>query len=98
MGAPAASYPFQAVEGSLQCLAVGIIIGLLVLVLALLMAYQRYTARKRPVQHLCRFCGRLVTAVSDCHHAAVQEKFLRGVCQECKTDCRLVCGTCKRPL
>ena len=93
-----ASLPFQAVEGSLQCLAVAVIIGLLVLVLAVLMAYQRYVARKRRVQHVCRYCGRLVTAVSDCHHAPVREGFLRGVFQECKQDCRLVCGTCKRPL
>ncbi len=93
-----ASLPYQAVEGSLQCVAVAIIIGLLVLVLAILMAYQRYVARKRPVQHLCSYCGRLVIAVSDCHHAPVREEFLHGVCQECKKDCKLVCSTCKRPL
>lgn len=98
MGVPAASFPFQAAEGSLQCLAVGLIIGVLVLVLALLMAYQRYVAKKRPVQHLCRYCGRLVTAVSDCHHAPVREEFLHGVCMECKKDCKLVCSTCKRPV
>ncbi len=98
MGVPWASLANQVVEGSLQILAVAIIIGLLILVLAILMAYQRYIARKRPVQHLCRYCGRLVTAVSNCHHAAVKEEFLHGVCQECKQDCRLVCATCKRPL
>lgn len=98
MGLPATPVPFQAADGSLQCLAVGLIIGLLVLVLLLLMAYQRYVAKRRPVQHLCRYCGHLVTAVSDCHHAPVKEEFLRGVCQECKQDCRLVCSTCKRPV
>ena len=98
MDVPWASLPLQAVEGSLQCFAVAIIIGLLVLVLALLMAYQRYVAKKRPVQHLCRYCGRLVNAVSDCHHAPVREEFLHGVCQECKKDCRLACSTCKRSL
>ena len=47
---------------------VGLIIGALVLVLAILMAYQRYVAGKKPVQHLCDYCGHMVTAVSDCHH------------------------------
>lgn len=98
MGPPGTSVPFQATDGSLQCLAVGVIIGLLVLVLLALMAYQRYVARRRPVQHLCRFCGRLATAVSACHHAPVKEAFLHGVCETCKQDCKLVCATCKRPL
>ena len=98
MGLPGPVSPFQATDGSLQCLAVGIIIGLLVVVLLALMAYQRYVAKKRPVQHLCRYCGRLVTAVSDCHHAPVKEEFLHGVCEACKKDCKLVCSTCKRPL
>lgn len=98
MAVPWASLPFQVTDGSLQCLAVGVIIGLLVLVLLILMAYQRYVAKKRPVQHLCRYCGHLVTAVSDCHHAPVKEEFLHGVCQECKKDCRLVCSTCHRPV
>ena len=95
---PWTSMPYQAPEGSLQCLAVGVIIGLLILVLLILMAYQRYVARRRPVQHLCRYCGRLVTVVSNCHHASVKEEFLRGVCQECRKDCRLVCAICKRPI
>ncbi len=98
MGFPGTAFPYQASDGSLQCLAVGVIIGLLVLVLLILMAYQRYAARKRPVQHLCRYCGHLVTAVSDCHHAPVKEEFLHGVCQECRKDCKLVCSTCKRPV
>ncbi len=98
MGLPGTALPFQATDGSLQCIAVALIIGLLVLVLLLLMAYQRYIAKKRPVQHLCRYCGHLVTAVSDCHHAAVKEEFLHSMCQECKKDCRLVCATCKRSL
>lgn len=98
MALPASPVPLQATDGSLQCVAVGLIIGILVLVLLALMAYQRYAARKRPVGHLCRYCGRLVTAVSDCHHAPVREAFLHGTCQTCKKDCRLVCSTCKRPL
>ncbi len=98
MGFPGTALPFQAADGSLQCLAVGVIIGLLILVLLVLMAYQRYVAKRRPIQHLCRYCGRLVTAVSDCHHARVREEFLHGVCQECNKDCRLVCPTCKRSI
>ncbi len=98
MGVPWASLPLQAPEGSLQCVTVALIIGLLVLVLAILMAYQRYIASKKPVVHLCDYCGRLVNVVSDCHHAPVREEFLHGVCLECKKDCRLVCATCKRPV
>ena len=60
------------------------------------MAYQRYIASKRPVQHLCDYCGHMVGVVSDCHHALVKEKFLHGICQECKKECRLVCARCKR--
>src|SRR5947199_10860275 len=77
---------------------VGLLIGALVLVLAILMAYQRYVAGKKPVQHLCDYCGHMVTAVSDCHHAPVRERFLHGTCLECKQDCRLVCARCKNPL
>jgi len=77
---------------------VGLIIGALVLVLAILMAYQRYVAGKKPVQHLCDYRGHMVTAVSDCHHAPVRERFLHGTCMECKQDCRLVCARCKNPL
>ena len=90
--------PYQATDGSLQCLTVGIIVGLLVLVLAILMAYQRYAARKRPVQHVCAYCGRLVTVVSDCHHAPVRERFPQGMCLECRKTCQLVCGTCGHPI
>jgi len=89
--------PFQD-DGSLQCWMVGLIIGALVLVLGILMAYQRYVAGKKPVQHLCDYCGHMVTAVSDCHHAPVRERFLHGTCLECKQDCRLVCARCKNPL
>ncbi len=94
---PWGALPFQD-EGSLQCWMVGLIIGALVLVLAILMAYQRYVAGKKPVQHLCDYCGHMVTAVSDCHHAPVRERFLHGTCLECKKDCRLVCARCKNPL
>src|SRR5207247_3116000 len=74
---PWGALPFQ-VEGSLQCWMVGLIIGALVLVLAILMAYQRYVAGKKPVQHLCDYCGHMVTAVTDCHHAPVRERILHG--------------------
>ncbi|OGS63532.1 MAG: hypothetical protein A3K59_06280 [Euryarchaeota archaeon RBG_19FT_COMBO_69_17] len=85
-------------EGGLPCVTVGILIGVLVLVLAFLMAYQRYIAGKKPVQHLCDYCGHMVSVVSDCHHAPVRERFLHGICLECKKECRLVCAKCKRPV
>jgi len=53
---------------------------------------------KKPTQHLCNYCGHMVGAVSDCHHAPVRERFLHGTCTECKADCRLVCQRCKRPV
>ena len=89
-------HPLQ--EATLQCLAVGAVIGVLVLVLVILLAYQRYVAGKKPVQHLCDYCGHMVAAVSDCHHAPVRERFLHGVCMECRKECRLVCARCKNPL
>ncbi|HEY5539152.1 MAG TPA: hypothetical protein VIL58_06405 [Thermoplasmata archaeon] len=85
-------------EGTLTCIVVGAILGVLIVILLGLMAYQRYVASRRPVQHLCDYCGHMVSAVSDCHHAPVREKFLRGMCLECRKDCRLVCSTCKRPV
>lgn len=85
-------------EGGLPCVTVGIVIGVLVLILAILLAYQRYIAGKKPVQHLCDYCGHMVSVVSDCHHAPVRERFLHGICLECKQDCRLVCAKCKRPV
>jgi len=110
---PWAALPFQT-EGSLQCWMVALIIGALILVLAILMAYQRYVAGKKPVQHLCDYqryvagkkpvqhlcdyCGHMVSSVSDCHHAPVRERFLHGICLECKQECRLVCARCKNPV
>ena len=94
---PWSALPFQD-DASLQCWMVGLIIGALVLVLGILMAYQRYVAGKKPVEHLCDYCGHMVIAVSDCHHAPVRERFLHGTCMECKKDCRLVCARCKNPL
>ena len=84
--------------GNLACLIVVGIIALLMIILLALMAYQRYMAGKRPVQHLCDYCGHMVSVVSDCHHAPVKEKFLHGICTECKNECRLVCAKCKRPV
>ncbi len=90
--------PLQEGGASLACITVAAILGLLILILLSLMAYQRYVASKRPVQHLCDYCGHMVSVVSDCHHAPVKEKFLHGVCLECRSECRLVCSKCKRPV
>jgi len=80
------------------CAVIVIIVGVLLLLLLALLAYQRYMAGKRPVQHLCDYCGHMVGVVSDCHHAPVREKFLHGICLQCKKECRLVCARCKRPV
>lgn len=98
MAGPLGLLPLQTTDGSLQCWAVALIIGVLVLILAVLMAYQRYVMSKKPVQHLCDYCGHMVSVVSDCHHAPVRERFLHGICLECKKECRLVCAKCKRPV
>jgi len=84
--------------GPLTCWAVGAVIGAALLALVALIAYQRYIMGKKPTQHLCNYCGHMVAAVSDCHHAPVKERFLHGTCTDCKKDCRLVCQRCKRPL
>jgi len=85
-------------QEALTCWAVGAIIGAALVALFALIAYQRYIMGKKPTQHLCNYCGHMVAAVSDCHHAPVKERFLHGTCTECKNDCRLVCQRCKRPL
>lgn len=85
-------------QAGVTCWAVAAIIGVAVLVLLMLLAYQRYIMGKKPTQHLCDYCGHMVAAVSDCHHAPVKERFLHGTCTECRNDCRLVCARCKRPL
>ncbi len=85
-------------QEALTCWTVGAIIGAALIALVALIAYQRYIMGKKPTQHLCNYCGHMVAAVSDCHHAPVKERFLHGTCTDCKKDCRLVCQRCKRPL
>lgn len=92
------TFPSSLAQESLACWAVAAIIGVALLALLVLMAYQRYIMGKKPTQHLCDYCGHMVSAVSDCHHAPVKERFLHGTCMECRNDCRLVCARCKRPL
>src|SRR5437867_11203620 len=94
---PWSALPFQD-DASLQCWMVGLIIGPLVLVLGIWMAYQRYVAGKKPVEHLSDYCGHMVTAVSDCHPASVRNRVLHGCFMECKKDCSLVFAPCKDPL
>ena len=93
-----ASLPLQTEGFALACWVVAAVVGVLLLMLAGLIAYQRYVTTRRPVQHLCDYCGHMVSAVSDCHHAPVREQFLHGVCLECRNECRPVCATCKRRL
>lgn len=85
-------------EGSPTCWFILAVIGILILLYILLYFYQRRMAEQKPVEHLCDYCGHMVSAVSDCHHAPVKERFLHGVCLECRKECRLVCTRCKRPL
>lgn len=82
----------------MTCWVVVVVIGVLALLYLLLYLYQRRVAEKKPVQHLCDYCGHMVRVVSDCHHAPVKERFLHGLCLECKRECRLVCARCKRPV
>ncbi len=89
----------QQSEGTpFTCVVIFSVVGLLLLILVALYAYQKYVASKRPIEHLCDYCGHMVNVVSDCHHSPVKEKFLHGICQECKKECRLVCARCKRPV
>ncbi|MCK5292607.1 MAG: hypothetical protein KAR39_11410 [Thermoplasmata archaeon] len=90
--------PFQTNESGPACWLLGLVLLLLLIALVILFFYQRYIASKKAVHHLCDYCGHMVTAVSDCHHAMVRERFLHGVCMECKKECKLVCARCKRPL
>lgn len=80
------------------CEVLFLVVGFLLLILLALYAWQRHVMSKQPVQHLCDYCGHMVNVVSDCHHAPVKEKFLHGICQECKKECRLVCARCKNPV
>ncbi|MFQ5884154.1 MAG: hypothetical protein ACE5IO_03535 [Thermoplasmata archaeon] len=90
--------PLENGDGGPPCWVLLVAIVLLLVALAILYFYQRYIASKKAVHHLCDYCGHMVTAVSDCHHAMVRERFLHGVCLECKKECKLVCARCKRPL
>ena len=85
-------------SGPFSCLIITLIVAIILIILGALLAYQRYMASKRPIQHLCDYCGHMVSVASDCHHAPVKEKFLHGICQECRKECRLVCARCKRPV
>ena len=42
--------------------------------------------------------GDMVDAVSDCCQAPVDEKFMAGRCTKCKSECRVICMKCRRPL
>ena len=84
--------------GSVACWAVAVVLLILLALLFGLSAWQQHAFGKKPVYHLCEYCGHLVRAVSSCHHAPVKERFLGGVCLECKAECRLVCERCKRPV
>jgi hypothetical protein len=77
---------------------VGILVLILVIIWIILKLYETRVEKTRPVEHLCDYCGHMVLAVSDCHHAPVKERFLHGVCRECGRETRLVCEKCKRPL
>src|SRR5205814_10556723 len=96
MAVPGTDVPFQN-EGSLQCWMVGLIIGALVLVLVILLAYQRYVAGEKPVRHLCDYCGHMVTAVSACHHAPVPSRFPPGACPARRQARRLACARAPPP-
>jgi hypothetical protein len=84
--------------GDVACWGVAAIFVILLLVLLALFYYNRRVFGLKPVQHLCEYCGHMVNAVSHCHHAPVRERFLHGICQQCRGECRLVCQRCKRPL
>jgi len=84
--------------GSVACWVAFAALFLLLLLLLVLFLYNRHVFGLRPVQHLCEYCGHMVAAVSHCHHAAVRERFLHGVCLQCRGECKLVCSRCKRPL
>ena len=90
---------FQATPSpSLACWIIAVIIILMLVFYLILYFYQKHLASKRLVQHLCDYCGHMVTVVSDCCHEPVKVSFMRGTCLECRKDCRLVCSKCKRPI
>jgi hypothetical protein len=83
---------------NVACWIVAVIIVLMLVVYLVLYFYQRRLASKRLVQHLCDYCGHMVTVVSDCCHEAVKVSFMRGICLNCKKECKVVCSRCKRPI
>lgn len=83
---------------NLACWVVAVIIIVMLVLYLILYFYQRYLASKRLVQHLCDYCGHMVTVVSDCCHEAVKVRFMHGICLNCKKECKPVCSRCKRPI
>lgn len=91
------SLPLTNGDGAnIACWIVALVIVAMLLLYLILYLYQRYLASKRLVQHLCDYCGHMVTVVSDCCHEAVKVSFMHGKCLNCKKECRLVCSRCKR--
>ena len=88
----------EPIVGNVACWILAAILLLLLVLLLGLMAYNRRAFSLKPIQHLCEYCGHMVNAVSHCHHAPVRERFLHGICTQCRGECRLVCARCKRPL
>ena len=91
--------PFQT-EGSasIACWIIAVVILIMIVLYVVLYLYQRRLASKRLVQHLCDYCGHMVTVISDCCHAPVRVSFMHGVCMNCKKECHVVCNRCKRPI
>ena len=74
-----------------------IILGVILVVLYLgLFIYNKMVVGRRQKQHPCKYCGHMVSAVSQCCGAPVEEKFMGGRCSKCGKETKTVCAICKR--
>ena len=86
-------------EGADTGIACEYIILLAVMLFVLYMAfltYQHFIGRWVPRAHYCKYCGRMVVAVSDCCHTYVDDRKIPNACKNCGGECRTVCNLCKR--
>ena len=90
-------YAYQTNEGALCLIIIALGIVLLALYLGLFV-FNKYFAGKKAKQHPCKYCGHIVSVVSDCCHAPVQERFGGGKCTKCGDETKIICTRCRRPI
>jgi len=86
-------------EGSESLCLYIVVLALLLLVLYVgFILYNHFVGRWVPRPHYCKYCGRMVYAISDCCHTYVDDQHIPNTCKGCGKSCRTVCNLCKRQI